>query len=134
MIGALAGMPLLWLVPSLLWSLEAALKPGPPTDRERSAMAMSTLGLVVGAVLFGPPLGAGMGAAWVALRLGLPGVAGRWCAIAGTFTAGAVLGACLLNGGFGAQLMMALTPWRAGHLFWSLLMIGWGIWMLRRRR
>lgn len=127
LIGAVAGMPLAYLIPAWLWSVEQFLKPGPSSDIELSAMAMSVVGLLIGAVLFGPPIGAAVGAAWAASRLGYPRVAARWCLVCGSVTALALIGVLWLQGGNVAdQFRLMLLPWRGGHLLWSLLLTGWG--------
>jgi hypothetical protein len=133
-IGALLAMPLLGMVTGYLWQIELRLKPRPATDLELSAMAMSVPALILMALLFAPPLGAAVGAAWMALRLGARRAAGRWCVTAGGVTALAVVALCLVGGDPGEQLAMALLPWRGGYLLWSLLLIGWGVRALTPRR
>jgi hypothetical protein len=134
LIGAVIGVPFLWILSCYLLSVEQWQKPGPPTELERSAMAMSVWGLLFMAVVFGPPLGAAVGAAWIAGRLALPGVAGRWCVTCGVLTAVGVSSVCLLDRHPAEQLRMALLPWKGGHLFWSLLLTGWGLRLLGKGR
>jgi hypothetical protein len=134
LIGAVLGVPLLWMLSCYLLRVEQWQTPGLPTALERSAMAMAVWGLLFVSLLCGPPLGAGVGGAWMASRLGLPGVAGRWCLTGGLLAALGAGGVCLLEENPVEALRRALLPWRGGHLFWSLLVTGWGVWLLERRR
>lgn len=133
-VGAVIAVPILFLLPAALWSTTVYWKPSGPPGLELSTWSLSVYSLMVMAVLFGPLLGAGVGAAWVAGRMGLPHVAGRWCRNCGSITALTVIGCFFLDQDPLLMLWMSLLPWRTGHLLWSLLMMGWGIRKLRTSR
>jgi hypothetical protein len=131
-VGAVLAIPALWLLPCLLWGLEQWLKPGPPTALEESAMGMSVMTLLFAAILCGPPLGAAVGASWVARRLRRPRIAGTWCVACGLATAAGLALICLSSPDPRDQVVLMLLPWRAGHLLYALLLSAWGIGALRK--
>jgi hypothetical protein len=134
LVGAVLGAPVVAVLPGYLWQLEQWLKPGPPTDMDLSTMFLSApILLLMGGVL-GPFLGAACGAAGIACRLHLLQAAGRWCIRCGAVVALPVTLLCLASREPAEQIGLAMLPWRWGHLFLALLLIGWGLRLLPSRR